>query len=153
MNKATKFKSFGAALYPELLSAAFANTDFLDFHRGADVLPASVAGNITRACRCMFFQMLTRSLDRVQSKHAIPATSLSFDDFNSAVDYSYSQIMHVVSRNMKHPVHIRLTADDVQQVCEYAYALHGNAFEIEVLDATEMAKKYLSDKDRQSWLQ
>jgi len=152
MNKATKFKAFGAALYSELLSPAFANTDFLDFHRGADVLPASVAGNITRACRCMFFQMLTRSLDRVQSKHAIPVTSLSFDDFNSAVEYAYLQLVYVANRNLKPPVHIRMFVDDVQQVCEYAYALHGNAFEIEVLDATEIAKKYLSDKDRQSWL-
>ena len=153
MNKATKFKSFGAALYPELLSAAFANTEFLDFHRGADVLPASIAGNVSRACRCMFFQMLTRSLDHMQSEHSLPANSLSFDEFTTAVDYAYSQIMHVASRKLKHSVNIRLTADDVQQVCEYAYALRGNAFEIEVLDATEIAKKYLSDKDRQSWLQ
>ena len=153
MNQKTKFKTFGATLYPELLSVAFANRDFIDFHCGANILPPSVAENVSRACRCMFFQMLTRSLDHMQSAHSLPANSLSFDEFNTAVDYSYSQIMHVVSRKLKQSVNIRLTADDVQQVCEYAYALHGNAFEIEVLDATEIAKKYLSDKDRQSWLQ
>lgn len=153
MNRETKFKSFGATLYSELLSVAFAHRDFIDFHSGAYILPPAIAEIISRACRCIFFQMLTRSLDHMQSEHSLPANSLSFDEFTTAVDYSYSQIMHVASRNMKYPMHIRLTADDVQQVCEYAYALHGSAFDIEVLDATEMATKYLCDKDRQSWLQ